>query len=59
MNPQEIVAQGYGCIAERYAEELRPTQAEERERHPAMLFDSLPLGAMVLDLGLWVVARKP
>lgn len=51
MDPKEIVAQGYDRIAKRYAEWSPGVRVEERERYTAMLLDSLPEGADILEIG--------
>lgn len=51
MNPKEIVAQGYDRIAARYTAWAETVRQEERARYTSFLFDNVPGGAPVLELG--------
>lgn len=53
-DPKQIVAQGYDNIAERHAEWASHTRTEERGRYAALLLETLPAGAQVLELGCGV-----
>ncbi len=50
-DPKRIVAAGYDRIGDAYARDSLRTRVEERERYTRLLFDHLPPGARVLDLG--------
>jgi SAM-dependent methyltransferase len=51
MTPKQIVEAGYDRIAERYSEWTGETLVDERERYVALLWESLPDGAEILELG--------
>lgn len=51
MDPKRVVAEGYDRIAERYAAWAAGVRDEERQRYTALLLESLPPGAEVLELG--------
>jgi len=51
LDPKQIVEAGYDRIAERYAEWTGETLVEERETYVSLLFERLPEGAEVLELG--------
>lgn len=53
-DPKFIVARGYDCIAERYAAWTGDAWGGDRARFGALLFERLPEGAAVLDLGCGV-----
>ncbi len=60
-DPKQTVARGYDCIAERYAAWAGETWEGGRARFGGLLFERLPPGAAVLDLGCGTgvpVARK-
>jgi SAM-dependent methyltransferase len=51
-NPRQVVADGYNRIAERYAQWTREEIVDEtRPKYLALLLDSLPPGADLLELG--------
>ena len=50
-DPKQIVARGYDRIAERYAAWTGETWQGDRARFGGLLFERLPPGAAVLDLG--------
>lgn len=50
-DPKGIVEAGYDLIAERDAEWTGETLVDERERYVSLLFEKLPIGAEVLELG--------
>ena len=50
-DPKQIVARGYDRIAERYAAWTGETWQGDRARIGGLLFERLPPGAAVLDLG--------
>lgn len=50
-DPKTIVACGYDAIAERYLAWAATVGVDERERYTQLLLDSLPRGAVVLELG--------
>ena len=50
-DPTQIVARGYDRIAERYAAWTGETWQGDRARIGGLLFERLPPGAAVLDLG--------
>lgn len=51
VGPKHIVAAGYDRIAARHAAWATQTRAEERARYTALLLETLPEGADVLELG--------
>src|SRR5260370_14498576 len=50
VGPKRIVAAGYDRIAARHAAWATQTRAEERARYTALLLETLPEGADVLEL---------
>lgn len=50
-DPKRIVEAGYDLIAERYSEWTGETLEDERARYVSLLFERLPPGAEVLELG--------
>ncbi len=54
MDAKQIVAQGYDHIAEYHSQWASRTRAEERQRYTALVFEQLPPGASVLELGCGV-----
>jgi SAM-dependent methyltransferase len=50
-DPRDVVARGYDRIGERYSVHASTHRKEERERYLQRLFDLIPDGASVLDLG--------
>jgi len=50
-DPRELVARGYDRIGPRYARHALVSRTEERERYLQALFDLVPQGSTVLDLG--------
>ena len=51
LHPKHIVANGYDKIGEWYAKQAAECSTEDRDRYTALLMDSLPAGADLLDLG--------
>jgi SAM-dependent methyltransferase len=51
LDPKRIVEAGYDRIAERYSEWTGQALEEERARFVSLLFERLPMGAAVLELG--------
>jgi SAM-dependent methyltransferase len=51
IDPKQIVADGYDRIAERYCAWASQVRQEERAKYMAVLLDTLPVGAAVLELG--------
>lgn len=50
-DPKRVVEDGFDRIAERHAAWAEETRREERVRYTAALFERLPAGAEVLELG--------
>jgi ubiquinone/menaquinone biosynthesis C-methylase UbiE len=50
-DPKRLVAEGYDLIADTHADWATRTRVGERERYAAVLLESLPVGARVLELG--------
>ena len=50
-DPKRIVEQGYDAIADRYAEWATTNEPDLRMDHVAKLFEVLPPGSEVLELG--------
>jgi len=50
-DPRKLVAQSYDCIGPRYTRRALRSRTEERERYLQALFDLVPEGSRVLDLG--------
>jgi SAM-dependent methyltransferase len=51
MDPKRIVADGYDRIAEAYADFVARSRHDPRDRYTFLLFDLLPPGADILELG--------
>ena len=51
MDPKKFVADGYDNIAEQHEEWASNIRIEERAKYTAVLFEKLPKGAEVLELG--------
>ena len=51
MDPKQIVADGYDKIAEQHEEWASSVRVEERARYTAVLLETLPEGAEILELG--------
>jgi SAM-dependent methyltransferase len=51
IDPKQMVADGYDRIAEQYCAWASQVRQEERAKYTAVLFDTLPVGAAVLELG--------
>lgn len=51
MDPKQIVADGYDCIAEKHGEWANHVRMEERAKYTAVLLGELPKGSKVLELG--------
>ena len=51
LDPRRLVAQSYDRVGPRYARHALVSRTEERERHLQILFDTVPEGSRVLDLG--------
>jgi SAM-dependent methyltransferase len=51
LDPKRVVEAGYDRIAERYSEWTGETLIDERARFVSLLYESLPGGAEVLELG--------
>ncbi|MEM7113725.1 MAG: class I SAM-dependent methyltransferase [Chloroflexota bacterium] len=51
VDPKQVVANGYDQIAETYREWSSQVRREEREKYTAVILDSFPAGADLLELG--------
>jgi SAM-dependent methyltransferase len=51
LDPKRVVEAGYDRIAERYSEWTGETLTDERSRFVSLLFERLPAGAAILELG--------